>query len=45
MERFEQMCEDGLLVGSNYSIFEDSSAIGRSRDGYIRIRDGLVLEG
>ncbi len=45
MERFEQMCEDGLLVGSDYGIFEDWLAIGRSRDGYIRIGDGLVLEG
>ncbi len=26
-------------------IFEDWSAIGRLRDGYIHIRDGLVLEG
>jgi hypothetical protein len=39
------MCEDGLLGGSNYGIFEDWLVIGRSRDGYIRIRDGLVSEG
>ncbi len=45
MERFEQMCEDGLLGGSNYVIFKDWSAINRSRDGYLCIKDGLVLEG
>ncbi len=45
MERFKQMCEDGLLGGSNYIIFEDWSAIDRSRDGYLRIKDGLVLGG
>jgi hypothetical protein len=45
MERFEQMCEDGLLGGpSNYGIFKDWSAINRSRDGYLRIKDGLVSE-
>jgi hypothetical protein len=45
MERFHEMCEDGLLGRGDYGIFEDWSAIDRSRDGYIRIRDGLVLEG
>jgi hypothetical protein len=46
MERFEQMCEDGLLVPSNYGIFEDWLAVDRSRDGYLHIKeDGLVLEG
>jgi hypothetical protein len=45
MERFEEMCKDGLLGPDDYVIFEDWSAIARSRDGYIRIRDGLVLEG
>jgi hypothetical protein len=45
MERFKQMCEDGLLGPSNYGIFEDWLAINRSRDGYLRIKDGLVLEG
>ncbi len=37
MERFEQMCEDGLLRLSDYGIFEDCSAIDRSRDGYLRM--------
>jgi hypothetical protein len=45
MEWFEEMCKDGLLGTGDYVIFEDWSAIKRSRDGYIRIRDGLVLEG
>jgi hypothetical protein len=44
MERFEEMCEDGLLGPGDYGLFEDWSAIDRLRDGYIRIRDGLVLE-
>ncbi len=29
----------------DYGVFEDWSDINRSRDGYIRIRDGLVLDG
>jgi hypothetical protein len=45
MERFEQMCEDGLLGLRDYGIFEDWLAINRSRDGYLHIKDGLVLEG
>ncbi len=45
MERFKQMCEDGFLGLSNYGIFEDWPAIDRSRDGYLSIKDGLVLEG
>jgi hypothetical protein len=45
MEKFEEMCKDGLLGPGDYVIFEDWLAINRSRDGYIRIRDRLVLEG
>ena len=45
MERFQEMCEDGLLGPGDYGIFEDWSAIVRSQDGYICIRDGLVSEG
>jgi hypothetical protein len=45
MERCEQMCEDGLLGPSDYGIFEDWLAVDRLRDGYLRIKDGLVLEG
>jgi hypothetical protein len=44
MERFQEMCKDGLLGQRDYGIFEDWMTIDRSRDGYIRIRDGLVLE-
>jgi hypothetical protein len=39
------MCKDGLLGLGDYVIFEDWLAIDRSRDGYIRIKDGLVSEG
>jgi hypothetical protein len=45
MEKFEEMCKDVLLGPGDYVIFEDWSAIARSRDGYISIKDGLVLEG
>jgi hypothetical protein len=45
MERFEEMCKDGLLGPWDYGLFEDWLAIDRSRDEYICIRDGLVLEG
>ena len=45
MERFQEMCKDGLLGQGDYGISKDWSVIDRSRDGYIRIRDGLVLEG
>ncbi len=44
-ERFQEMCKDGLLGPGDYGIFEDWSAIVKSRDGYVRIRDGWVLEG
>ncbi len=45
MERFEEMCKDGIWGPGDYELFEDWSDINRSRDGYIRIRDGLVLVG
>jgi hypothetical protein len=45
MVKFQEICVDGLLGPEDYGIFEDWSDINRSRDGYIRIRDGLVLEG
>jgi hypothetical protein len=45
MERFQEICKDGLLGQGVYEIFEDWTAIDVSRDGYIRIRDGLVLDG
>jgi len=45
MERFEEMCEDGLLGPGGYGFFKDWSNINRSRDGYIHIRDGLISVG
>jgi hypothetical protein len=45
MERFQEMCEDGLLGQGYYGIFKDWTAIDKLRDGCIRIRDGLVLDG
>ncbi len=39
------MCKDGLLRPGDYGIFEDWLAIDRLRDGYVRIRDGLVSAG
>jgi hypothetical protein len=45
MVRFQEMYKDGPLGPGDYGIFEDWSAIDLSRDGYIRIRDGLDLEG
>jgi hypothetical protein len=45
MEMFQEVCKDGLLGAGDYGIFEDWLDIDRSQDGYIRIRDGLVLEG
>jgi hypothetical protein len=35
----------GFFGTGDYGLFEDWSDINRSRDGYIRIRDGLVSEG
>jgi hypothetical protein len=45
MGRFKEMCKDGLLGSGDNGLFEDWLAIDRSREGYIRIRGGLVLEG
>jgi hypothetical protein len=45
MVRFQKMCKDWLLGPGDYGIFEDWSCIDKSRDVYICIRDGLVLEG
>jgi hypothetical protein len=44
MGRFKEMCDDGLLGLGDHGIFKDWLAIDRSRNGYIRIRDGLVSE-
>jgi hypothetical protein len=45
MERFEEMCKDELLGSGDYGLFKDWSAIDRSRDGSICIRNGLLSEG
>jgi hypothetical protein len=45
MVRFQEMCEDGLLGPGDYGIIKDWLDIDRLQDGYIRIRDGLALEG
>ncbi len=45
MGRFEEMCKKGLLGPGNHGLFEDWLAIDGSREAYIPIRDGLVLEG
>ncbi len=39
------MCKDEFLGPGDYGLFEDWSDINRLRDGYIRIKDGLVLVG
>ncbi len=39
------MYEDGLLGPGDYGLFKDWSAIDSLREAYIRIRDGLILEG
>jgi hypothetical protein len=45
MRRFEQMRKDGFLGPSDNRIFEDWSSIDESKEWYLCIRDGLVLEG
>jgi hypothetical protein len=45
MGRFKEMCKDGHSGPGDYGLFKDWSAIDRSREAYIRIRDRLVLEG
>jgi hypothetical protein len=45
MRKFKNLCKDGLLGPGNYGIFEDWSAINKSQEKYIRIKDRLILEG
>ncbi len=45
MRKFKNLCEDGLLGPGEYVIFKDWSAINKSQEKYIRIKDGLILEG
>jgi hypothetical protein len=45
MHRFKKLCEDGHLIPEDYRIYEDWSSINKSRERYIPIKDGLLLEG
>ncbi len=45
MHKFKNLCKDSLLGPGDYGIFEDWSAINKSQEKYIRIKDGLILEG
>jgi hypothetical protein len=45
MIKFKNLCEDGLLGPGDYGIFEDWSAINKSQEKYIRIKDGLISKG
>ncbi len=45
MRKFKNLCKDGLLGPEDYGIFEDWSATDKSRERYIRIKDGLISEG
>jgi hypothetical protein len=45
MRKFKNLCEDGLFGPGDYGIFEDWSAINKSQEKYIRIKDGLISEG
>ncbi len=45
MHKFKNLCKDGLLGPGDYVIFGDWSAINKSQEKYIRIKDGLISEG
>jgi hypothetical protein len=45
MRKFKNMCEGGLLGPGDYGIFEDWSAINKSQEKNIRIKDRLISEG
>ncbi len=45
MCKFKNMCKGGLLGTGDYGIFEDWSAINKSQEKYIRIKDRLISEG
>ncbi len=42
MSKFKNLCKDGLLGPGDYGIFEDWSAINKSQEKYIRIKDKLI---
>jgi hypothetical protein len=45
MRKFKNMCKGGLLGPGDYGIFKDWSAINKSLEKYIHIKDGLISEG
>ncbi len=45
VHKFKNLCKDGLLGPGDYRIFEDWSAINKSQEKYICIKDGLISEG
>ncbi len=45
MRKFKNLCEDGLLGPGDYGIFKDWSAINKSQEKYICIKDRLISEG
>jgi hypothetical protein len=45
MHRFKKLCEGGHLIPEDYRIYEDWSSINKSQEKYVRIKDGLILEG
>ncbi len=45
MHRFKKLCKGGHLILEDYRIYEDWSSINKSRERYIRIKDGLLSEG
>ncbi len=45
VRKLKNLCKDGLLGPGDYRIFKDWSAINKSQEKYIRIKDGLISEG
>jgi hypothetical protein len=45
MRKFKNLCEDGLLGPGDYGIFKDWSAINKSQEKYIHIKNGLISKG
>ncbi len=45
MHRFKKLCKDGHLIPEDYRIYKDWSSINKSRERYIRIKNGLLSEG
>jgi hypothetical protein len=45
MRRFRKLCKGGHLIPEDYRIYEDWSGIDKLQERFIRIKDGLLLEG